>query len=105
MAAAQLPVPEAMICAEDVSTGKPSPEGYSKAAAALGVEAARCVVVEDAPAGVSAGHAAGAQVLALTTTHQAAELADADVIAADLSCVSVNLTDDGGVTLLHSAAW
>jgi sugar-phosphatase len=105
LAAAQLPVPEAMICAEDVSVGKPSPEGYLKAAAALGFTAPQCLVVEDAPAGIGAGRAAGAQVLALTTTQKAAELADADVIVTDLTCVSVKLTDDGGVTLLHSAAW
>ena len=55
LAAAHLPAPEALICAEDVSVGKPSPEGYLKAAAALGFEAAQCVGVEDAPAGISAG--------------------------------------------------
>lgn len=99
LAAAQLPVPEILICAEDVSAGKPSPEGYLKAAAALGFEATRCVVVEDAPAGISAGRAAGAQVLAVTTTHDAHQVASADVIVADLSCVRVRFTDDGVVML------
>lgn len=93
LAAARLPVPEVMICAEDVSAGKPSPEGYLKAAAALGFEAAGCVVVEDAPAGVSAGRTAGAQVLGVATTHRVAELADADMVVSDLSHVNVEVTD------------
>ena len=95
LAAAGLPDPKLLIGAEDVSSGKPSPEGYLKAAAALGFEARECLVVEDAPAGVGAGRAAGAQVLAVTTTHHADELADADVVVTDLSCVSLNVTDNG----------
>ncbi|QUR69931.1 HAD-IA family hydrolase [Mycobacterium spongiae] len=94
LAAAQLPAPELMISAEDVVTGKPSPEGYLKAAAALGVEAQQCLVIEDAPAGISAGRAAGARVLAVTTTHQATEVADADVVVTDLSSVNVTPIDD-----------
>ncbi len=86
-----------MICAEDVAVGKPSPEGYLKAAAALGFDAAQCVVVEDAPAGIAAGLAAGARVVAVTTTHTADQVASADVIVADLSCLRVTSTDDGVV--------
>ncbi|WP_232011057.1 HAD-IA family hydrolase [Mycobacterium shigaense] len=99
LAAAGLPAPKLLIGAEDVTNGKPDPESYLKAAAALGVEAQECLVVEDAPAGVGAGRAAGAQVLAVTTTHRAAELADADVVVTDLSCVRVKVTD-AGVDLL-----
>jgi mannitol-1-/sugar-/sorbitol-6-phosphatase len=99
LAAARLPAPKSLISAEDVSTGKPSPEGYLKAAAALGFEARQCLVIEDAPAGISAGRAAVAQVLAVTTTHETAELADADVVVTDLSCISVKVTD-GDVALL-----
>ncbi|SPM36028.1 Beta-phosphoglucomutase or related phosphatase, HAD superfamily [Mycobacterium rhizamassiliense] len=99
LAAAGLPAPKLLIGAEDVSNGKPNPESYLKAAAALGVEAHECLVVEDAPAGVGAGRAAGAQVLAVTTTHRAAELADADVVVTDLSCVSVKVSD-GDIDLL-----
>lgn len=100
LAAARLPVPEALISAEGVSSGKPSPEGYLKAAAALGLEAGQCLVVEDAPAGISAGRAAGARVLAVATTHDAAELADADVVVTDLSYVSVEVTDGELVLLM-----
>jgi mannitol-1-/sugar-/sorbitol-6-phosphatase len=95
--AARLPIPETMICAEDVAVGKPSPEGYLRAAAALGFDAGRCVVVEDAPAGIAAGRAAGARVLAVTTTHTAHQVASADVIVADLSCLRATSTDDGVV--------
>ncbi len=101
LAAAQLPIPEIMICAEDVAAGKPSPEGYLQAAAALGFEAGQCVVVEDAPAGIAAGQAAGAQVLAVTTTHTAHQVASADVIVADLSCVRVRSTKDGVALTTH----
>ena len=95
LAAAQLPIPETLICAEDVAAGKPDPEGYLKAAAALGFDASQCVVVEDAPAGIAAGLAAGAQVLAVTTTHTAHQVASADVIVANLSCLRVRSTNDG----------
>lgn len=93
--ASELPVPQTLISAEDVSTGKPSPEGYLKAAAALGLEARHCLVIEDSPAGISAGRAAGSQVLAVTTTHARAELVGADRAATDLSCVSVTVTERG----------
>jgi mannitol-1-/sugar-/sorbitol-6-phosphatase len=93
--AAHLPIPGTMICAEDVAIGKPSPEGYLKAAAALGFDAGHCVVIEDAPAGIDAGLAAGARVVAVTTTHTAHQVASAEVIVADLSCLRVTSTDDG----------
>ncbi|MFT3684379.1 MAG: HAD family phosphatase [Phycisphaerales bacterium] len=57
-----------IVTARDVREGKPAPECYLAAAAALGVRPDRCVVIEDAPAGIAAGKAAGAKVLALTTT-------------------------------------
>ncbi|MFF4351718.1 HAD family hydrolase [Streptomyces sp. NPDC001530] len=69
-----LPVPEVRICAEDVSEGKPSPEGYLTAVARLAVDPARCVVVEDSPAGVEAGLAAGCTVYAVASTHALGEL-------------------------------
>jgi sugar-phosphatase len=93
--ASGLPVPQILIGAEDVSIGKPSPEGYLKAAAALGFPAQDCLVVEDSPAGVDAGRAAGAEILAVTTTHDPAELAGADTVVSDLSCLSVEVTERG----------
>lgn len=49
---------------EDVTCGKPSPEGYLAAATRLGVPPARCLVVEDSEAGIAAARAAGMRVLA-----------------------------------------
>lgn len=72
--AAGLPVPEVLVTADDVTVGKPDPQGYLKAAAALGHDPARCLVVEDAPAGVGAGLAAGAAVLAVATSHKRVDL-------------------------------
>lgn len=69
MAAAGLPMPAVFITAEDVSAGKPAPDGYRLAAARLGVAAPDCVVFEDAPAGIRAGEAAGATVVVISATH------------------------------------
>lgn len=90
--AAGLPVPEVMIAAEDVVVGKPDPEGYGKAAAALGYDIGDCLVIEDAPAGIEAGHAAGAGVLAVATSHPAAELVGADWVIDDLTRCTVTVT-------------
>ncbi|WP_076262049.1 HAD-IA family hydrolase [Intrasporangium flavum] len=83
--AAGLPEPAVLVTAEDVAAGKPDPEGYLRAAAALGVDARRCLVVEDAPAGVEAGRAAGASVLAVATSHDASVLGRAHAVVDDLS--------------------
>jgi len=50
-----LPVPKVLVTAEDVTNGKPDPEPYLLGAQRLQAEPARCVVIEDAPAGVQAG--------------------------------------------------
>lgn len=72
--AAGLKIPAKMVTASDVGNGKPHPEPYLKGAAALGVGAVDCVVVEDVPAGVRSGKAAGARVIAVRTTARAEEL-------------------------------
>jgi sugar-phosphatase len=87
LAAAGLPEPRACVTAGDVARGKPDPEGYLLAAALLGAAAADCVVVEDAPAGVAAGRAAGMHVVALLTSHQRVALAGADAFVEDLTRV------------------
>ncbi len=87
--AAGLPVPANMITSSDVKIGKPDPEPYLKAAEKLGFAASDCVVVEDAPAGVLAGKAAGARVIAFLTTMARGELqaAGADWIVRDCSAI------------------
>jgi sugar-phosphatase len=80
-----LPVPDVLVTGDAVEQGKPHPEGFLRAAGALGVEPAACVVVEDAPAGVAAGRAAGAHlVVGVTTTHPAEALREADIVVPDL---------------------
>ena len=74
ISAAGLPQPKHLVTATDVRRGKPDPEPYLKGAQILGVPAAECVVIEDAPAGIRAGKAAGARVVALRTTASDAEL-------------------------------
>ena len=56
-------MPEVLVAAEQVEKGKPDPSGYLRAAALLGVDPAHCFVLEDAPAGVEAGLAAGMTVV------------------------------------------
>ena len=57
-----------MVTSNDIKNGKPHPEPYLKGASVLGFSAAACVVVEDVPAGIRAGKASGASVIALRTT-------------------------------------
>ncbi|MGW6378161.1 HAD-IA family hydrolase [Rhodococcus sp. NPDC055112] len=82
---AGIPEPKVFVDAEDVSAGKPSPEGYLRAAELLGAFPSDVLVVEDAPAGVAAGLGAGMRVLAISSTHQANELAAASDNADSLS--------------------
>ncbi len=81
--------PEVFVTADDVAVGKPDPAGYLDAAAALGLDVARCVVVEDSPAGVAAGRVAGATVVAVTTSHEADDLHAADHVIADPGALTV----------------
>ena len=62
---AGLPIPDVLVAAEDVTRGKPHPEGYRMAADALGVAADEIVVFEDSDAGMEVGRAAGCRTSAL----------------------------------------
>jgi sugar-phosphatase len=99
MASVGLPRPLVLVGADDVVVGKPSPEGYLQAAERLGVDARRCVVIEDTPAGAEAGRAAGARVIGLETTYPT--LSDCDVLVGDLRAVRAATPADGwGIRLL-----
>jgi HAD superfamily hydrolase (TIGR01509 family) len=56
---------EEVITADDVANGKPAPDIFLKAAQMLGVKPERCLVLEDAPAGVMAGQLAGMTVISI----------------------------------------
>jgi sugar-phosphatase len=83
--AAALPVPAVLVTSDRVSAGKPDPQGYRLAAAELGVAPERCVVFEDAPAGIAAARAAGATVIAISTTHPPADLQQASTIVGSVA--------------------
>lgn len=75
--------PAVFVTADDVDRGKPDPAPYRLAAQRLGMDPSRCVVVEDAPAGIEAGAGAGAAVVGVATTHEPATLAAASRVVAD----------------------
>jgi sugar-phosphatase len=66
---AGLPIPSRIVTAEDITRGKPAPDGFLLAAERLGFAPRECLVFEDAPAGIAAGEAAGANVVVITATH------------------------------------
>ena len=88
--AAGLRLPQTIVTSSDITNGKPHPEPYLKGAAALGVSPADCLVVEDVPAGIRSGKAAGARVIAVRTTSTDAELINsgADWIVDDCRAIS-----------------
>jgi beta-phosphoglucomutase len=71
----------AAVTGRDVTRGKPDPQVFLLAAERLGVRPARCVVVEDAPAGIAAAHAAGMTAVGFVSTGRTPEeLAEADCL-------------------------
>ena len=91
---AGLPIPKKMITSTDIQNGKPHPEPYLKAAKTLGIPASECVVVEDAPAGIRAGKAAGARVIAFPTTMERHELEEARADWIVRNCGDITATQD-----------
>jgi sugar-phosphatase len=92
--AAGLPIPRTLTTSSDVKIGKPDPEPYLKAAAKLGFAATDCIVVEDAPAGVRAGKAAGARVIAFLTTMPRHDLEKAGADWIVQNCADLAVSDD-----------
>jgi len=88
---------DAIVSAEDVQRGKPDPQVFLVAAERVDVPPARCVVVEDAPAGVEAGRRAGMRTIGVRTSH--ADLV-ADIVVRTLD----ELADDAFDRLLPAAA-
>lgn len=89
-----LPMPRVLVSVDDIARGKPAPDPYLRAAELLGHDPAHCLVVEDAPAGIAAGTAAGAVVLAVGSTHALADLAGADIVVAALADLAVTATNE-----------
>jgi sugar-phosphatase len=100
LSAAGVPAPDVMVVAEDAKRGKPAPDGYLLGAERLGVAPSNCIVFEDAPAGVAAGKAAGATVIAITTNYDPIHLTEADTAIPDLRSIHVRSDHHGLVVTL-----
>jgi mannitol-1-/sugar-/sorbitol-6-phosphatase len=92
--AAGLLTPSVLVAAEDVTRGKPAPDGYLLASSRLRVPPADCVVIEDTPPGIASGLNAGATVIALSTTFPATDLTTARVTVPSLQALRI-VVDDG----------
>jgi sugar-phosphatase len=93
-----LQVPAVLVTADDVGRGKPDPEPFLTAAERLGVDPKRCLVVEDAPAGIAAARAAGCFSLGVLTTTPAEQM-PADALVPDLSAVRFEVVEGGGIRI------
>jgi len=89
-----------VVSPQDVSRGKPDPQGYLltlerlRQVTARPIAAERCVVVEDSPAGIEAAKKAGTRVLAVTTSYPADQLRQADRIVESLADVTLGTLED-----------
>ncbi|HET9086020.1 MAG TPA: HAD-IA family hydrolase [Acidobacteriaceae bacterium] len=99
LAFAGIKIPRHFVTADIVTHGKPHPEPYQQGAAFLGIAAHECLVIEDAPAGVAAGKAAGCKVLAVLTTHAPETLMEADWRVPTLADVKTSAYPDGSISL------
>lgn len=95
----RIPEPPVLVTGADVRRGKPDPEGYLRAASALGRAPASCVVIEDTPAGIAAGKAAGMAVLAVRGTYPDDRLAAADALVDSLARVRCQAAGPSGLRL------
>ena len=76
---------DAIICGEDVTEGKPSPQVFLIAAERIKCNPRHSVVFEDAPAGIAAAHNGGMKVVGVATTRPASMLKDADIVVQSLN--------------------
>ena len=94
-----LPEPRVMVTAERVARGKPQPDAYLLGAELLGIAPAQCAVVEDAPAGIESGLAAGCQVIAVNAPAKTPRLNDVDMVLSTLEALTVSKLPDGRVQI------
>ncbi|HEY78178.1 MAG TPA: HAD family phosphatase [Dehalococcoidia bacterium] len=84
---------QAIASGDEVTEGKPSPQGFLLAARKLAIEPRNCVVIEDAVAGVTAAKRAGMKCLAVTNTHPRASLAEADLVVDTLEEITPSVLE------------
>jgi mannitol-1-/sugar-/sorbitol-6-phosphatase len=92
--AAGLPLPHLLISADDVSIGKPNPQGYLLAIERMRARAEECLVFEDAHAGILAARAAGCDVVAITAACPHALEADCPAVP-NFHCISFSMKSAG----------
>jgi sugar-phosphatase len=101
LAAAGITPPALIVTADDVSKGKPAPDCFLLAAQRLRFPADRCLVFEDAVAGIAAGEAAGADVMVVTATH-AHPLATDHPCFADYAELTLSIAADGRLSVART---
>jgi sugar-phosphatase len=92
-----VPLPEVFITSERVKQGKPQPDAYLLGAQGLGLAPQDCVVVEDAPAGILSGLAAGCQVIAVNAPADSPKLDQVDLILSSLEQIKIAKSEQGVV--------
>lgn len=98
LALCDIPIPTVLVGAEDVERGKPNPDPYLQAAAALSIDPADCIVFEDAPAGIHSGRNAGMRVVVVGDV--ADEVAEGLPRIADYSSATIEPTSVGFIVVL-----
>ncbi|WP_019209316.1 sugar phosphatase [Yersinia massiliensis] len=96
-AAGHLPEPKVFVTAELVKHGKPKPDAYLLGAERLGLAPEDCIVVEDAPAGILSGLAAGCKVIAVNAPADTPKLDQVDLVLSSLEHIAVEKTANGAV--------
>lgn len=104
-----LPHPDILVTAESVENGKPDPACYALGLSKLGLDktaSSDVLVLEDSPAGIASGKAAGCKVIGLVTSHTLDQVvaAEPDWIVEDLRSVTMVACTSGAVTLQISNA-
>jgi HAD superfamily hydrolase (TIGR01509 family) len=84
----------AVISADDISRGKPDPEGYLKGMAALKLPPEQIVAVEDTPRGIEAAQAAGLTCIAVAQTVEKRYLTEADVVLDNVTQMTPQMTPE-----------
>lgn len=96
-ATAGLPEPKVFVTAERVARGKPEPDAYLLGAQLLGLAPEECVVVEDAPAGILSGLAAGSEVIAVNAPASTPRLDEVNLQLETLTALIVEKAPNGAI--------
>lgn len=91
---------DTIVCGNEVTESKPSPQIFLTAAKKLGVTPEKCIVIEDAVIGITAAKKGGMRAVAVTNTHSREYLNEADLIVDSLQELTINTLEN----LLYPAA-